>query len=77
MRWIALAISALLIGGCVAPQKVPEERLASEPCAKVARSRMNDWRINGADTTIQQIAFRGSYADCVVWEAKGFEPAMP
>ena len=38
---------------------------------------MDDARVNGADARIQQITFRGTYADCVAWEAKGYEPVIP
>ena len=78
MRWIALAAGAVVIAGCAAPPKPPQTTgLASKTCAKVARIRMDDARVNGADARIQQITFRGTYDDCVAWEAKGFAPAIP
>ena len=51
--------------------------LASKPCAKVAEIRMSDARLTGSDERDQQIVFRGTYADCVQWEAKGYEPPIP
>ena len=78
MRWIALAAGAVVMAGCAAPPKPPPiAGLASKPCAQVARIRMDDARVNGADARIQQITFRGTYADCVAWEAKGYEPVIP
>jgi hypothetical protein len=78
MRWIALVAGTLLTTGCAAPEKPPTpQNLASKPCAQLALTRMEDARANGSDARIQQITFRGTYADCVAWEAKGFEPSTP
>jgi hypothetical protein len=78
MRCIALAAWAVVIAGCAAPPKPPPmASMASKPCARVAQIRMDDARVNGADARTQQITFRGTYADCVAWEAKGYEPAIP
>jgi hypothetical protein len=79
MRWIGLAMGAWLLMGCgsTAPPKPLTAGLASQPCAKVAQIRMEDARVNGADARIQQITFRGTYTDCVAWQAKGFEPTIP
>ena len=76
-RWLFAAGMVLSVGGCAhdAPPD-PTQRLASKPCAKVAEIRLNDARVNGHDATDQQIVFRGAYADCVKWEAKGYEPPI-
>jgi hypothetical protein len=83
MRWIGLGMGTLmgcgLLMGCgtTAPPKPPTAGLASQPCAKVAQIRMEDARLNGADARIQQITFRGTYTDCVAWEAKGYKTIIP
>lgn len=38
---------------------------------------MIDGRLNGYDERDQLIVFRGAYAECVKWEAKGYEPPPP
>ncbi len=38
---------------------------------------MDDARVNGYDEKEQLDEFRYSYADCVKWEAKGYEPELP
>jgi|GEM_PF-4563298 len=38
---------------------------------------MRDGREYGYDEKEQLDAFRYGYADCVKWEAKGYEPELP
>jgi hypothetical protein len=68
------------VSGC-APNHQPAStfapELASKPCALVAQRRMDDAGFNGHDAKDQRIVFRYVYADCVRWEAKGFEPPIP
>lgn len=75
LRPITLAI-LLSTCGC-ASSDPPPPQLASKPCAKIAEIRMDDARVNGYDEREQLYAFRYSYADCVKWEAKGYEPEIP
>jgi hypothetical protein len=74
-----LAVSILLsAGGCAdGDQPAISQRLTSKSCAMVAETRMGDARLGGYDGNAQAIVFRGSYADCVKWQAKGFEPEIP
>lgn len=55
------------------PRRMPLQ--ASRNCTQVAQQRMNDAASNGYDTDDQQIVFRGTYDDCVQWEAKALKPA--
>lgn len=75
-RWICIAGIALCTWGCAADDP-PPPRLASKPCAAVAAGKMADARVNGQDGNAQRIVFRYYYADCVKWEAKGYEPPSP
>jgi hypothetical protein len=75
LRPITTAI-LLFTGGCASSDPPPPE-LASKPCAKLAESRMRDGREYGYDEKEQLDAFRYGYADCVKWEAKGYEPELP
>ena len=77
MRWLITAGMVACLGGCGGGDPPPRPQLASKPCAEAAQSRMTDARVNGYDQKDQQIAFRYSYADCVKWEAKGYEPRIP
>ena len=76
MRWLVMGSVIACVSGC-ASNDPPLPHLASQPCAKVAESRMNDARVNGDDAAAQNAVFRFSYADCVKWEAKGYEPPIP
>jgi hypothetical protein len=75
LRPITTAI-LLIAGGCM-DSDPPPSRLASKPCAKMAESRMADARANGYTEDEQIDEFRYNYADCVKWEAKGYEPEIP
>ena len=76
-RWLLTAGMILSVGGCANDDPPsPSQGLASKPCAKAAEDRMLDGRVNGYDRTAQQIVFRAAYADCVKWEAKGYEPEI-
>lgn len=77
MRWRLIATAIILSAGGCTSSDPPPPRLASKPCSKVAESRKNDARVNGSDESTQNIVFRYSYDDCVKWEAKGYEPAIP
>ena len=77
MRWLITAGLVACLGGCADSDPSPTQKLASKPCALVAQGRMRDARVNGYDEKGQQIVFRGAYADCVRWEAKGYEPPSP
>jgi hypothetical protein len=76
MWWLIIAGVIACLGGC-ADSDLPSPKLASKPCAVVAKSRMSDARVNGYDVKNQQTVFRYVYADCVRWEAKGYEPPSP
>ena len=76
-RWLIAAGMIACLGGCVGIDPPPPPQLASKLCAKVAESRMSDARVNGYDRKGQQIVFRYVYAECVRWEAKGYEPPIP
>ena len=77
MRWLITAGMIACLGGCAGGDLPPTPKLASKPCALVAQNRMRDARVNGYDETTQNVVFRYSYADCVKWEAKGYEPTSP
>jgi hypothetical protein len=77
MRWLITAGMIACLGGCESGDPPPPPQLASKPCAEVAQSRMADARANGYGHKDQETAFRYSYADCVKWEAKGYEPPAP
>ena len=77
MRWRLIGTAIILsAGGCTSGDP-PPPRLASKPCAKVAEIRMSDARVNGYDEKAQNTVFQYSYDDCVKWEARGYEPAIP
>ena len=44
--------------------------VASKACWEVARTRMNDAAANNYDPSLQQVIFRGTYQDCVLWQNK-------
>jgi hypothetical protein len=75
-RYRALCIVSIMVAGC-APERPVEPHLASRPCAALARLRQQDARANGDDDRMQLVIFKGTYADCVAWEAKGHEPNIP
>jgi hypothetical protein len=77
MRWAFVACIVACVGGCTSSDPPPLPNLASKPCALVAQAKMIDGRRNDYSETEQQIVFRGAYADCVKWEAKGYEPPIP
>jgi hypothetical protein len=77
MRRLIIAGIIACAGGCAAIDPPPQKHLASKPCELVAQSRMTYAGFNGYDAKDQQIVFRGAYADCVKWEAKGYEPPIP
>ena len=72
---------ALLTGGCADGDAQFDQTLmaglASRSCAQVAHVRMSDARAAGADAGLLEATFRGTYADCVRWEAKGFPQVSP
>jgi hypothetical protein len=72
MRRVALLAVCLAVAGCAMsasdPPRMPLQ--ASRKCTDVAQARMNDAAANGYDADDQQTIFRGTYDDCVQWEAK-------
>jgi len=76
MRLLFTAGIITCFGGCASYDPAPPH-LASQPCAKVAEFRTDGARVNGYDEKDQQTVFRYAYADCVKWEAKGYEPPAP
>ncbi len=77
MRWLFTAGMIACIGGCTSYDPTPPPHLASQQCAKLAEFRTDGARVNGYDEKDQQTVFRYAYADCVKWEAKGYEPGIP
>jgi len=76
LRAILALATILSFCGCASnPPALPH--LASRGCAAVAQNRMSDARANGYSEADQIVVFRGSYADCVKWEEKGYEPKIP
>lgn len=75
---LAVCVAAPWLCGCALEDDPPRApHLASKACETVAEARMNDARVNGHGVRDQQIVFRGSYADCVRWEAKGYRTEVP
>ena len=75
-RYGVLCLVLVLAAGCVEKPRL-DTKLASKPCASLARVRMQDARANGYEDRLQRVVFEGTYADCVAWEAKGYEPQIP
>ena len=79
MRWVIIAGIIACVSGCAsdADDPPPTPQAASKPCAVAAQSRAYYAGVNGYNARDQRIVFRYVYAECVKWEAKGYEPPSP
>ena len=76
--WLLITAGMIAcLGGCASDDPPSPPHLASQACANVAEFRADGARVNGYDEKDQQTVFRSAYADCVKWEAKGYEPPAP